>query len=152
MSARRTRMLTELRDPVYRESYAEHHLNSVLATQIRTVREQRGLTQERLAKKIEKHQAAISRIENVNYARWNVRTLKKVANALGCWLDIRLESWGKLVEAVDQYSTENLRRERFEDAPCFGGAWPRVLLQNPCGGSSRNCCLGSSGTRTRVQC
>jgi len=127
MSARRDRMIAELRDAEYRESYAEHHLNSVLATQIRTVREQRGLTQDRLAKKIGKHQAAISRIENVNYARWNISTLKKVANSLGCWLDIRLESWGKLVEAVDEYSTENLRRERFEDDPVFWGS----LAQGP---------------------
>lgn len=122
MSERRERLIREFRDAEYRESYAEHHVNSILATQIRTVREQRGLTQERLARKIDKQQAAISRIENVNYARWNISTLKKVAGALGCWLDIRLSPWGKLVDAVDEYSTENLRCDRFEDDPVFWGS------------------------------
>ena len=131
MSERRERLIQEFRDPEYRESYADHHLNSVLATQIRTVREQRGLTQERLAGKIKKQQAAISRIENVNYARWNISTLKKVAGALGCWLDIRLKPWGKLVDAVDEYSTESLRCDRFEDDPVFWGSVAKGPVPEP---------------------
>lgn len=122
MSERKERLLKELADPEYRGYYAEQHLNSTLATQIRTVREQRGYTQAKLAERAGMHQAAVSRIENVNYARWNIGTLKKIAESLGCWLDIRLESWGKLVTSVEEYSPENLRRERFEEDPIFIGS------------------------------
>lgn len=122
MNARRRRLLDELRDPEYRKHYAESHLNSTLATQISAIREQRGLTQTKLAERLGKQQAAISRIENVNYARWNIATLRDIASALDCWLSVRLESWGQLVEDVENYSAESLRRERFADDPVFWGS------------------------------
>jgi transcriptional regulator with XRE-family HTH domain len=122
MSEHRKRLIDELADAEYRQHYAEQHLNATLATQIGVIREQRGLTQARLAESIHKHQTAISRIENVNYARWNVTTLKQIASALGCWLNVRLESWGALVDEVDQRSVESLRRDRFEDDPVFWGS------------------------------
>jgi transcriptional regulator with XRE-family HTH domain len=122
MSDRRQRLAMELADSEYRQFYSEQHVNSVLAMQISAVREQRGLTQARLAERIGKHQTAVSRIENVNYARWNIKTLRQVAQALGLWLNVRLESWGKLVEDIETYSIEELRRERFEDDPYFWGS------------------------------
>jgi transcriptional regulator with XRE-family HTH domain len=122
MNERRNNLLQELRDRQYRETYAEQHVNSLLATQISTIREQRGLTQAELAAAIRKQQPAISRIENVNYARWNIETLRRVASALGCWLNVRLESWGHLVEDANTYTVESLRRNLIEDDPAFFGS------------------------------
>jgi transcriptional regulator with XRE-family HTH domain len=123
MSALKQELMKEFRDSTdYREMYAEQHVNSLLAAQISTIREQRGLTQKDLAERINKQQPAISRFENVNYARWNVRTLREVANALGCWLNIRFESWGTLVEEAETFSSDSLRRHNFEDDPVFFGS------------------------------
>jgi transcriptional regulator with XRE-family HTH domain len=127
MSELRDRLLSEFGNETYRKEYSEQYVNSLLAAQIGTIREQRGLSQSALAEKIDKQQPAISRIENVNYARWNVRTLREIASALDCWLDIRLQSWGKLVSEADAFSAESLRRERYEDDPVIFGS----EAQNP---------------------
>jgi transcriptional regulator with XRE-family HTH domain len=122
MSDRKGRLLIELLNPEYRDTYAEQHVNSLLATQISTIRQQRGLSQTKLAEAIGAYQSTISRIENVTYAKWNIATLRRVAAALGCWLDIRLESWGKLVEDASNYTAESLRREVIEKDPIFLGS------------------------------
>jgi transcriptional regulator with XRE-family HTH domain len=70
-------------DVEYLYAYAEDFLNTKIATQIRVLREQRGLTQEELAQKIGTKQPGIARLENVNYSAWKVETLKKLAPALG---------------------------------------------------------------------
>jgi len=131
MKERRSRLIDELRDKEYREAYADQHVNALLAAQISAIREQRGLTQAGLAERIKKQQPAISRIENVNYARWNIQTLREVANALGCWLDIRFQSWGQLVDDADSYSMETLRRDRLEDDPVFFGSQAQGQVPEP---------------------
>lgn len=131
MNERKHRLISELRDREYRETYAEQHVNSMLAAQISTIREQRGLTQAKLAEAIHKQQPAISRIENVNYARWNVGTLRQVANALGCWLNIRFESWGHLVDEADSYTAESLRLNLIGDDPVFFGSEAQGYVTEP---------------------
>lgn len=131
MNERRKELLQELRDPQYREAYAEGHMNSLLATQISTIREQRGFTQAQLAEAIQKQQPAISRIENVRYARWNIETLRSVARALGCWLNVRFESWGFLVEDADTYTLESLRRNLIGDDPAFFGSEAVGFIPEP---------------------
>ena len=49
MSGRKQQLIEELKsNKEYRATYAEQHVNSVLATQISTIRQQRGLTQQAL--------------------------------------------------------------------------------------------------------
>jgi len=131
MSELRERLLSEFSDETYRKEYSEQFVNSLLAAQISTIREQRGLSQSALAEKIDKQQPAISRIENVTYGRWNVQTLREIASALDCWLDIRLESWGKLVSEADAFSTDSLRRTRYEDDPLIFGSEAQAPVPDP---------------------
>ena len=51
----------------YRYAYADEHLNSWIALQIKAIREQRGLRQSELAELIATKQPAIARLENANY-------------------------------------------------------------------------------------
>ena len=76
-----TKLRQELRDPEYSEGYAESFLNSYIATQIKVIREQRHMTQADLASEIGTTQAGVSRLENVNYSSWSIRTLIKLARA-----------------------------------------------------------------------
>lgn len=103
----------------YREAYADEFLNTYVASQIRTIREQRGFTQEELAALIGTKQTGVSRIESVNYSGWSVTTLKKIAFALGCRLQISLETFGSLLEGNASFSREALQRQDFSDDPAF---------------------------------
>ena len=71
----------ELKDPEYSEGYAESFLDSYLATQIKVLREQARLSQKGLAEMLGTGQGVVSRIEDVNYSKWNISTLKKLARA-----------------------------------------------------------------------
>jgi transcriptional regulator with XRE-family HTH domain len=121
MSESQSSLEDELRqeDEEYRYAYAEDFLNTSVATQIRVIREQRGLTQEDLAQKIGTKQAGISRLENVNYSAWKTETLRKIARALKVRLKITFETFGSLVDEADVFSRKNLERPTFEDDPRF---------------------------------
>jgi transcriptional regulator with XRE-family HTH domain len=109
----------ELRDPEYRKGYDESFLNHLIATQIRVVREQRGLTQAELAKKTGMKQSRISAIEDEDYGSWSVNTLRRVAHELGVRLRVYLEEWGTLLDDVEHAGRKDLERRKFEDDPEF---------------------------------
>jgi ribosome-binding protein aMBF1 (putative translation factor) len=110
MSAISNALRTELRDQEYSEGYAESFLNSYVATQIKVIREQRGMKQADLAHEMGTTQTAISRIENVNYSSWNIRTLKKLARAFGVRLKVSFETYGTLPEEVEGFGSDTLQR------------------------------------------
>src|SRR5947209_162265 len=103
----------------YRYAYAEEHLNTTIALQIKALREQRGMKQADLAAQIGTKQPGIARLENINYSRWNTETLKRVARALGVRLKITFETFGTLLEEDATFSREALQRPKFEDDPAF---------------------------------
>lgn len=99
-----------LADEEFRRAYAESFLNTTVAAQIKALREMRGMTQADLAEAIGTKQAGVSRLENVNYSAWKTETLRKVAGALGVRLKISFETFGSLLDEVDQFSRESLQR------------------------------------------
>jgi len=119
MSESRDRLKEEFQqgDEEYQYAYAEDFLNTSVATQIRVLREQQGLTQEELAQKIGTKQAGISRLENVNYSAWKTDTLRKIARALKVRLKITFETFGSLLDEAETFSRESLERPNFEDDP-----------------------------------
>jgi len=105
----------------YRYAYAEEHLNTTIALQIRALRDQRKMKQAELAEAIGTKQPGVARLENVNYSRWNIETLKKVARALGVRVKVTFETFGTLLEEDATFSREALERPKFEDDPAFKG-------------------------------
>jgi transcriptional regulator with XRE-family HTH domain len=108
-----------MRDEEYRYAYAEDFLNTFVATQIRVLREQRGMTQGQLAEKIGTKQAGVSRYENVNHSSWKTDTLRTIARALGVRLKITFEPFGSLLDEAGSFSAESLRRPEFKNDPAF---------------------------------
>jgi transcriptional regulator with XRE-family HTH domain len=106
-----------LRDQEYAEEYAVSFLNAYIATQIKVVREQRGMTQAALGREIGTTQTGISRIENVNYSSWSIRTLIKLARAFHVRLKVSFEPFGTLPNEVVQLDRESLERVPREDDP-----------------------------------
>jgi transcriptional regulator with XRE-family HTH domain len=119
MSEYRETLKEEFRDKEYREAYADDFLNTKIATQIRAIRERRGLTQKELGEKIGTKQEGVSRLENVNHASWNIATLKKIAFALDGRLNVSIETYGSLLDEAETFSRESLERPSFEQDPEF---------------------------------
>jgi transcriptional regulator with XRE-family HTH domain len=115
----------ELKDPEYRQAYADDYLNTYVATQIQVLREQRGLTQEELAELIGTKQPGVSRLENVNYYAWKTETLRKVAHALGVRLKISFETYGDLLMECSAFGRRALQRPKFEQDP---GIYPAEAM------------------------
>jgi DNA-binding XRE family transcriptional regulator len=80
----------ELKNPKFRRGY-EHEKRSVfLAYRILTLREKLRLSQTAMAKRMGTSQQAVARLESGEYEGFTVKTLEKVAEALGAELVVDL--------------------------------------------------------------
>lgn len=130
MSALTERLHSEFSDKEYRHAYADEFLNSHIATQIQVLREQRGWSQERLAKEAGMKQSRISILENVGYSSWSISTLKRLAEAFDLTLRVSFESFGRCVADVERFNRESLERLSFEEDPEFRHQHVANLLQS----------------------
>lgn len=106
-------------DKEYRHAYAEESQNLSIATQIKVMREQRGITQQALAEKSGMKQSMISRYEDVNYSSWSINTLRKLSKALDVDLEVRFRSFREMVESVDNFNRAALQVPAFTEDPFF---------------------------------
>ena len=94
MKAKRTapyRFNIERESPRFKKIYNEELNRLNLAHRIAALREKCGLSQAELARRVGTTQAGISRLENPNYRNYSLKTLEKVAIALGARLKVELE-------------------------------------------------------------
>ena len=70
-------------DPEFREIYAEEAAKSELWLQLVEARQQAGLTQAQMAKRLGVSQAQVSRIEKEGYDAYTLTTLRRYVDALG---------------------------------------------------------------------
>jgi len=78
----------KLQDNKFKQYFEEERDKLQIALKVATIREEKGLTQAQLAKKIHSSQTAISRIENGEYFGYSIKTLEKIAYATGTHLEI----------------------------------------------------------------
>jgi len=119
MNELRNRLLEEFRDKEYRHGYVDEFMNSSIATQIKVLREQRGWTQKELADAADMKQSAISRLENANYSGWNIKTLRRLAEAFDVALSARFETFGSVLSEILGFSRESLERVPFDQDAVF---------------------------------
>ena len=79
----KSRLREEIKDPEFKRHYDEERQALKLAMKITALREQKGLSQQQLAKLMGTSQQAISRIESGEYEGFTLKTLEKVAEATG---------------------------------------------------------------------
>lgn len=94
----RKEFLETIKDEEYRREFAGENPGVALAFQINLMREARGWTQEELARLCGKAQETISRLEDPNYGRYTLKTLKQLAQAFDVALLVRFVSFGELAE------------------------------------------------------
>jgi ribosome-binding protein aMBF1 (putative translation factor) len=78
----KTVLRNELKNPEVKKAFDEEGVFADIAIQVARMREQEGLTQGQLARRIHTKQQAISRIESLNYRGYSVRTLSRIARAM----------------------------------------------------------------------
>lgn len=72
-----------------------------------------------LADAVGMKQSQVSRLENVDNSGWQVRTLKRLADAFDVALVVRFESFGKVLPEIIDFSRSALQRPSFLDDPAF---------------------------------
>jgi len=119
MSTIKGRILKAFHKLAYRRAYVDNLTDSILATQIQVLREQRGWSQEKLAEVAGLGQSQISKFEDVDNSSWQGRTLKKVAKAFDLRLVVRFESFGTALADIESLNRRELERPSFKDDPVF---------------------------------
>lgn len=118
----------EFRDKETRQIYADDFLNTSIATQLKVLREQRGLTQTELAELAGMRQERISVLEDVNYSSWTINVLRRLADAFDLRLSVKFESFGSFLYEFETFDRQTLERPSFEDDIEFHGM-PQTTAQ-----------------------
>ncbi len=90
----------KLADSQFRKGFEEEAQKLAIGEQLSRLRQEAGLTQAQLAKCIGSTASAISRYENADYDRYELRTLQKIVRACGGHLDITMEPGPKTHRAA----------------------------------------------------
>ncbi len=86
----------KLQNSKFKKGFEEEVEKLSIAEQLARLRVQSGLTQAQLAKKIGTTASAISRYENAEYDRYELKTLRRIAEACGGHLKLIIEGPSKV--------------------------------------------------------
>jgi transcriptional regulator with XRE-family HTH domain len=151
MSDLRQNLLSELRDSDYRYAYAESFLNTKIAAQIKTLREQRGMKQAEVGAAIGTPQSGYSRFEDANHSVWKTDTLWKIAKALDVRLNISFETFGSLIDDKEHFTKESLQRPSFDNDQTFTESTVQIDRSvGICGGAVTSLLAGVVATRDNI--
>jgi transcriptional regulator with XRE-family HTH domain len=113
------RLRDEFTTEASRYAYADAVTNTFLTAQIKTLQEERGLTQEKLAELVGTQQSGISRWLNTGFATCKIESLRKFSKAFGVRLRVSFEEFGTLPADVHGFTKERLAPKKFEDDLSF---------------------------------
>ncbi len=123
-------------DREYRTTFVEETISSVLAAQIQEMREARGWTQEELAERTGKQQPQISQLEDPEYGRYTLKTLKQLASAFDVALTVRFEAYSDFARWNAELSPSSLKVPSFDEDTLKGSVvlTEVVNFQSPASG------------------
>src|SRR5206468_2523093 len=113
------RLRKTFEDEDARYVYADSTTNALIAAQIKALREERELSQEKLAELMGTKQSGISRLEKADYSAWKIETLRKLARAFGVRLRISFDEFGTLLPDIGEFNKTRLTPRKFEEDPVF---------------------------------
>lgn len=100
--SKRTSLLGQLKDKVFRSHFVSAQVRRLVTTQIRKLRESRNLTQGELGKLAGMKPNAISRLENPDYGDFTVNTLLRIAAAFDVGLIVRFAPFSELIASNEE--------------------------------------------------
>jgi transcriptional regulator with XRE-family HTH domain len=124
-------LLEELSDKGFRDAYTAEDIKIGIASQIRALREARGWSQSELGQHTGKPQSAISRLEDPDYGRLSLKTLKELASAFDVALLVRFVSFSELVAWNRDLSPQALAVPEFAQDDALWAQVPRVWMAEP---------------------
>jgi transcriptional regulator with XRE-family HTH domain len=137
---KRREFLDEIQNEEYRHDFASENVGVALAFQINLMREGRGWTQGELAQRSGKAQETISQLENPNYGKYTLNTLKRLARAFDVALLVRFVSFGELADWTVNVSPSKLAPPSYPDERQMSFSqvsgnylWPVAVNANPLG-------------------
>lgn len=80
----------KLANPKFRRGFEEESQKLAIGEQLTRLRQAAGLTQAQVARRVKTTASAISRYENADYDRYELRTLQRIVQACGGRLEIIL--------------------------------------------------------------
>lgn len=116
-SAKYKQIVASLHDKEYRDLFVEEEINTGLPFQIRAIRQAREWSQKELAERVGMAQEGISRLESLNYGKFTLSTLKRVASAFDVALIVRFVPFSELAHWITDLSPENLAVPDFDHDP-----------------------------------
>jgi transcriptional regulator with XRE-family HTH domain len=126
-----------------RAQFVSSHVDKTIAFQLRAIRDQQNLSQEKLADLVGMNQNAISRLESEWYGKPTIRTLKRLASALDVALVVRFVPFSQLVNWVSGtpfveagLSTESLAVPSFDSEVTEGNFEEVTVAYNQIVGSA----------------
>ena len=126
-STRREQIVASLQDKEYRDLFVSEEIDTGIPFQIRAMRKARGWSQRDLADRLGMTQEGVSRLESLEYGRFSLATLKRLASAFDVGLVVRFEPFSRLVDATVNLSPDDVEVPAFAD-DC--GLNTRVELQS----------------------
>lgn len=125
---RKKNLINRLKNKEYRDAFVSEHIDTGIPFQIKALRNQRQWTQQDLAKHTGMKQARISKLEDPNYSRFTLATLKKLSSAFDVGLVVRYVPISELVEWELNLSPESLKAASFDQDPYFKDEAPKSSL------------------------
>lgn len=116
---RKKGLIKKLKNKEYREAFVSEHIDTGIPFQIRALRNQRKWTQKDLAEHTEMKQEHISRLEDPNYSKFTLATLKRLAAAFDVGLIVRFTPVSDLVKWELELTSESLKAVSFDQDSYF---------------------------------
>lgn len=118
---KKRKLVEELKDKEYRDAFVSELIDTGIPFQIRALREQeqRKWSQKELGKRADMHQERISQIEDPDYGKLSLATLKRIASAFDIGLVVRFVPISELVEWELNLSSESLKVLNFDEERYF---------------------------------
>ena len=114
-STRREQIVASLQDKEYRDLFVTEEIDTGIPFQIRAMRKARGWSQRELADRLGMTQEGVSRLESLDYGRFSLATLKRLASAFDVGLVVRFEPFSRLVDAAVNLSPDDVEVPAFAD-------------------------------------
>jgi transcriptional regulator with XRE-family HTH domain len=119
MNKRKEKLLEELKSKEYRDAFVSELIDTGIPFQIRELRKQRNWTQKELSEKSGMAQERISVLEDPNYAKLTLTTLKRLASAFYIGILVRFVPISDLVKWELALSLDSLKAFSYNDDPYF---------------------------------
>lgn len=116
-STRWQQIADSLADKEYRDLFVIEEITTGVPFQIRAMRQMRGWSQKELAARVGMTQEGVSRLENPDYGKPTLTTLRRLASAFDVGLAVRFVPYSQLVDWAVNFSPEDLAVPDYEHDP-----------------------------------